>query len=152
MDMPKPSQGHLKLERLAGSWEGEETMHPSQWDPKGGTATGRNAIRMALGGFATICDYEQERDGTVTFTGHSVTTYNPKRDLYSLHWFDCMGSPPEVFEGGFDGDRFIVAHGGPMHVRLTYDLSEPRVMHSRMEMSRDGSEWNTLFEARYVRG
>jgi hypothetical protein len=30
MDMPKPSAGHLLLEKLSGSWEGEETMHPSE--------------------------------------------------------------------------------------------------------------------------
>ena len=36
MNMPQPSPGHHKLEVLAGSWEGEETMHPSQWDPPDG--------------------------------------------------------------------------------------------------------------------
>ena len=29
MEMPKPSAGHAELERLVGSWEGEETMHPT---------------------------------------------------------------------------------------------------------------------------
>ena len=42
MNMPNPSPGHLLLEKLAGSWVGEEIMHPSQWDPKGGVALGRN--------------------------------------------------------------------------------------------------------------
>ena len=52
MNMRTPSDGHLKLERLAGSWEGEEIMHPSQWDPKGGVATGRKKHEIGLGGFA----------------------------------------------------------------------------------------------------
>ena len=72
MEMPKPAPGHLKLERMAGSWEGEEKMPPSQWDPKGGVATGRSKSRVALSGFALITDYEQERDGIVTFSGHGV--------------------------------------------------------------------------------
>ncbi len=150
MEMPKPGPGHLRLERLAGQWEGEETMHPSPWDPKGGVALGRTKSRVALNGFALIGDYEQERDGVITFTGHSVMTYDPKEDLYSLYWFDCMGSPPEVFTGRFDGDVLTVGHGDPgMHARFTYDLSQPRQMATKMEMSEDGSAWKTLFEARY---
>jgi hypothetical protein len=61
MEMPKPTPGHLRLKKLEGHWEGEETMHPSQWDPKGGTATGRTQGRLALNGFALISDYDQER-------------------------------------------------------------------------------------------
>lgn len=150
MEMPKPGPGHAKMERLAGSWEGEETMHPSQWDPQGGTAVGRTMNRLALGGFALINDYEQERDGVTTFTGHGVMTFDPKQKLYALHWFDCMGSPPEVFTGGFEGDLLTLAHGGPgMHAILTYDLSKAGQMRTKMEMSRDGATWNTLFEGRY---
>ena len=152
MDMPKPAAGHLKLEKLAGHWEGEETMHPSPWDPRGGTAVARTTSRLALNGFSLISDYEQERDGVVTFTGHGVLTFDPGTDLYTLHWFDCMGSPPEVFVGRFDGDRLRVGHGGPgMHARLTYDVADPRRMRSKMEMSPDGATWNTLFEGSYER-
>ncbi len=150
MEMPKPSPGHVLLEKLVGSWEGEETMHPSQWDPVGGVAIGRNRQQMSLGGFALITDYEQERDGAITFTGHGVYTYDPKEDRYSLHWFDCMGSPPEVFVGRFEGDVLTLSHGGPgMHARMTYDLSAPETMKAMMEMSPDGEDWKVLFEATY---
>lgn len=152
MEMPKPTPEHLRLKTLEGHWEGEETMHPSQWDPKGGTAIGRTQSRLALNGFALISDYEQEREGVITFTGHGVWSVDPKNELYTLHWFDCMGSPPEVFTGGFEDQKLTVAHGGPgMHARLTYDLSDPQRMLSSMEMSRDGVTWNTLFEGCYQR-
>ncbi len=152
MDMPKPSAGHLLLEKLSGTWEGEETMYPSQWDPKGGVAIGRNQHKLSLGGFALISEYEQERDGAITFTGHGVYTYAPDEDRYYLHWFDCMGSPLEVFVGGFHGDVLILAHGGPgMHARMTYDLSTPGVMKGMMEMSPDGAAWKVLFDAVYRR-
>jgi len=152
MEMPKPAPGHMRLQKLEGHWEGEEIMHPSQWDPKGGTAVGRTRSRLALNGFALISDYEQERGGVITFTGHGVWSFESKTELYALHWFDCMGSPPEVFTGRFDGESIIMAHGGPgMHARMTYDLADPRSMLSKMEMSFDGVAWNTLFEGRYTR-
>jgi len=150
MDMQKPTAGHAKLETLAGVWVGEETMHPSQWDPKGGVAQGHTESRMALSGFALVSDYRQERDGVVTFTGHGVWTYDSKAELYTLHWFDCMGSPPEVFQGRFEGAGIVMAHGGPgMHARMTYDLTDPRRMKCVMQMSQDGREWKTLFDGWY---
>ena len=152
MEMPKPTPGHLRLEALAGHWEGEETMHPSQWDPEGGIAVGRRRSRLALNGFAVISDYEQERDGVVTYAGHGVWSFDQSEDRYALHWFDCMGSPPEVFLGQFDGDVLTVAHGGPgMHARLTYDLTDPGHLRTKMEMSQDGASWSTLFDGRYER-
>ncbi len=150
--MPKPTPGHSKLDKLAGSWVGEEKMHPSPWDPEGGIAVGRRKGRLALNGFALILDYEQERDGAITFAGHGVVTFDAGEEIYALHWFDCMGSPPEVFRGRFDGDLFSLAHGGPgMHARLTYDLSDPAEMLAKMEMSRDGAAWSTFFDGRYRR-
>ncbi len=152
MEMPGPSAGHRKLELLVGEWEGSERMYPSQWDPKGGVAVGRTRSRLALGGFAVISDYEQERDGAITFSGHGVYTFDPKTEVYSLYWVDSMGSPPEVFEGGFTGDVLTLGHGAPpMHVRLIWDLTESGQMASSMEMSDDGVTWNKLFDAAYRR-
>jgi len=152
MEMPRPSNEHRRLEMLAGDWEGNERMYPSQWDPTGGIAVGRTKSRMALGGFALITDYEQERDGTVTFSGHGFYTYDAKTKLYSLCWLDSTGSPPEVFRGDFTGDVLMLSHGAPpMHVRLTWDLTQPGCMASKMEMSEDGVAWNKLFDAEYRR-
>jgi hypothetical protein len=153
MEMPTPSPGHKKLEEIAGNWEGEEQMYSSPWDPNGGTAVGRIMSRVALNGFAVINDYEQKRDGKITFTGHGVFTYDPKEDTYMLVWVDCMGAPPEIFKGRFEGDILKLAHGGPgMHVRLTYDLSEANCLKTSMEMSPDGNTWNRFFDARLTQG
>ena len=150
MEMPKPTDGHAMLERLAGNWEGDEEMPPSQWDPAGGTAVARMNNRMGLTGFALIGDYEQERDGVITYSGHSVWTYDPEEALYSLHWFDSMGSPPERFTGRFDGDVIVMAHGGPMHARMTNDLSGGE-LRMQMEMSQDGETWMRMFTGVYRR-
>lgn len=147
MEMPKPSAGHLKLEAFAGTWEGREKLFPSPWDPAGGEATGRMRARVALDGFAVIVDYEQERGGEVNFRGHGVFTFDAKEEIYTLTWFDCMGSPPEVFRGRFTGEVLELAHGGPgMHARLTYDLSEAGRLSKRMELSEDGSAWDRFLE------
>lgn len=107
---------------------------------------------MALEGFAVISDYEQVRDGRTTFSGHGVYTYSPDTDEICLHWFDSMGSPPEVFTGGFDGEVLTLSHEGPrMHVRLIRDVTEGGVMAGRMEMSPDGQTWRTLYDSKYRR-
>ena len=117
---------------------------------KGGKATGRMNTRQALDGFAVIYDYEQERNGAITYAGHAVYTFDPKESCYVLHWFDSMGSPPEVFKGTFTGDVLTLAHGGPgMHARMTHDFSKEKRMVSRMEMSPDGKAWKTLFDGTY---
>jgi hypothetical protein len=152
MEMPNPGPGHARLRQLEGLWEGEETMHPSQWDPAGGTAEGRMWSRVALDGFALVSDYEQRRDGRVTYSGHGVMSFDARSANYLLHWLDCMGGPVEIFTGQFAGDVLTVAHGGPgMHARLTYDVSVPGVMNTRMEMSMDGTAWKTLFDGAYQR-
>src|SRR5437879_10302085 len=103
MVMPKPTDAHRRMAALAGRWAGQERMHPSPWDPKGGTATGRSDNLMALDGFALLHDYVQERNGAVSFTGHGVLTYDPQEQCYSMHWWDSMGFPAHVFKGNFDG-------------------------------------------------
>ena len=69
MTMPKPSDGHLVLEKLSGTWEGEETMYPSQWDPEGGVAVGRNRNRLTLGhggpGMHVRMTYDLSTPGTM---------------------------------------------------------------------------------------
>ena len=152
MEMPKPVAGHRKLEKIAGRWEGSEKMYPSPWDPQGGSATGRITSRVALNGFALINDYEQEREGKITFSGHGIFTYNPKEDVYTLVWVDSMGAPPEIFHGKFEGDLLKLAHGGPgMHVRLTYDVSQPDCLMTSMDLSQDGTAWDRFFDAQLRR-
>jgi len=74
--MPQPNQFHRQMERMAGSWLGEEKMCPSPWDPEGGTAIGRIENRIALDSIVLIQDYEQEPDGTVVYRGHGVLRWD----------------------------------------------------------------------------
>jgi hypothetical protein len=152
MDMPKPGPGHEKLELFAGNWSGEETMHPSPWDPAGGKATATISNRTACDGFWVVGDYEQRRGGAVTFRGHSVAGYDERSGEVQLHWFDSMGMGADLFRGKFDGSRLTLTCTNPMgHHRLAYDFSERGTMRSRMETSADGQRWSPMFDGVYHR-
>lgn len=152
MDMPKPTADHRKLDKLAGTWKGSETMHPSPWDPQGGVAQGATRGRTALNGFAVIVDYEQSRDGRRTFEGHGVYTWDARAGQVVLHWFDSMGQGIEEFRGSWDGDRLRLASQNAMgHARMNYDFAKPGELVSSMEMSQDGENWSKLFDGSYTR-
>ena len=153
MEMPRPGEAHKRLEKLVGSWIGEEVMQPSPWAPEGGTATGRVTNRMALDGFNIIQDYEQERNGVVTFRGHGIFSWDAMRHDYVLHWFDSMGMPPNEFRGDFDGDVLTLNSRGPQgHSRGIHDFTRPGSYTFKMDMSQDGSQWQNFMEATYQRG
>jgi len=150
MDLPKPGADHERLEKLAGPWAGTETMHPSPWDPKGGKAEAVTRGRISLGGFAVVVDYEQRRDGRVTFEGHGVYLWDGEAREVVLHWFDSMGGGREEFRGSWDGDRLTLTSKNPMgYARMLYDFSEPGRLSSAMDMSKDGESWSRLFDGSY---
>jgi hypothetical protein len=152
METPIPTAEHRRLEKMAGKWEGEELAYDSSSDSKANVAIGRINSRIALGGFALIHDYERERNGKITFTGHGVFTYNSKEKVYELTWFDSMGERRTVFTGQFEGDVLRLTHGVPgMHARLTHDMSRPGHLLVSMEMAEDGANWTKVFDARLVR-
>lgn len=151
MEMPQLTDGHRKLERIAGTWVGEEHMEPSQWCPTATTAQGKSVCTVILNGFAVTTDYEQTNEGQQTFSGHGVYTYNPKADTYQLHWFDSMGTECEVFTGTFDGDKLVMTSEGPMgQLRMTAEYSGGSLA-SKMEMSQDGENWALLFHGTYTK-
>jgi len=153
MEMPKPAPAHRRLEKLLGIWAGQEQMSPSPWDPQGGSAEARIENRLSCGGFAVVQDYQQIRDGAVTFEGHGVFTWDAVAERYVLHWWDSMGSPINVFVGDFEGDvlrmEYESSQGG--HHRLTCNLSQEDAYEIRMELSDDGVTWKTFMVGTNVR-
>ena len=152
MDMPKLTDAHKKLELLAGRWKGEEKLSPSPWDPKGGIATGRVNNRPALDGFAVVQDYEQERNGAVSFQGHGIFSYDAYQKNYVLHWLDSMGMPVNEFRGSFEGRVLTLTNKGQMGFnRAVFDLGENDKYKFKMEISQDGKNWYTFMEGSYTR-
>ena len=95
MEQPKPTEQHKKLERLVGSWVGEEKINGSP-HTKEPSATGTFDFRMDLGDLFAIVDYVEQAGGNTLMAGHGVIGWNAKEKTYTLHWFDTFGSPPSV--------------------------------------------------------
>ena len=152
MTMPEPSSGHAEFERLVGTWEGDEIIHPSHWEPEGAQARGRFHFERRLNGFALILDYEQRREGQLRFGGHGVVTYDPLGGLYHLHWFDSIGSLPEHYRGPLEEGRLLLSRADrEMAARQIYDVREADVMDLKLEVSPEGSDWRAYLEGRYHR-
>ena len=153
MQMPPPTAEHNWLQALAGTWTAEETMHPSPWDPKGGTAAGKVTSRMDLDGFWLLTDYTQARGGQITYRGHGVFGWDPAAHCYLMYWFDSMGSVVmSPARGRLDGKRLVFAQESPMgHSRYTYDVQADGRYHFSIEHSRDGKAWTSFMEGTYRR-
>jgi hypothetical protein len=152
MVMPLPTEQHERLAQLAGTWSGEETLHPSPWDRSGGQAHGTIEARMACDGFFLIADYVERREGRVTLRGHGVYGWDPRIDRYTMHWFDSLGDdpgPPAL--GTWEGDRLVFEREDPDgHTRYVYQLGD-RQYSFRIEFSPDGELWKLFMHATYLR-
>src|SRR6185503_8657799 len=147
MDMPKPTPAHDRLKSLVGSWTGDETIHPSPFDPKGGPATARVDNRSALDGFVVIQDYAQTRAGAPNYRGHGVFSWSAAENVYVMHWWDSMGFPASEFKGDFAGDVLTLKCATPMgHSRAAFDLGTPGRYTFRLDVSGDGRDWIPFME------
>lgn len=153
MDMPKPGDPHKKLSALVGEWTGDEKLHPSPWDPSGGGARAQVTNRWIADGFAVLQEYEQSRDGQVTFRGHGVFWFDPRTEEYVMHWWDSMGGTAGEYRGRFDGDRLVLGAAMPQggHSRTSWLLTGPDAHDFLMEVSPDGEVWMPAMEGQYQR-
>jgi len=148
--MPRPATEHEALALLAGEWLGQETIHPSPFDPIGGPAVGHVHNRPALNGFAIVQDYEQERNGAINFRGHGVFRWDADESCYILHWFDSLGQRPVEYRGTMEaGILTLSAPQGDGATRAIFDFSREGRYRYRMEVSPDGEQWFVFTEAEY---
>jgi len=150
-DMPRPGPEHDILARMAGSWVCEETMHPSAWSPEASTSEGRSSTRM-LEGFFAVCDYEQVKDGSVTFRGHGVYGWDPVAAEYVMYWFDSMGGAGGVARGTYADGVLTFQSTSPMgHHRYRYTFPDADRMTFQMAHSEDGETWKPTMDSIYRR-
>jgi hypothetical protein len=103
MHTPQLQPEHQRLAQLAGSWIGRETIQPSAWSPKGGTARCAFDARLVAGGFFLVSDYVHEEGTTgMNLRAHAVTGWDPERRAYVQHWFDAFGR--DEGRGVWEGD------------------------------------------------
>jgi len=137
------------LERFVGTWHAKETLHPSPWTPEGGPAEATLVARTALGGRALLQEYR--REGRAAYEGLGVMLLDPREGQYLLWWFDTLG-PPGPAKGGVRGEGLVLERESPVgRARYTYAFVRDGEFTLVIEHSRDGREWRTFLDARYVR-
>jgi len=153
MQMPNPDDHHEKLHALVGNWDGQEKMFPSPWDSEGGESVGQLTAKMELHGFFLFSNYEQIRDGHVTFKGHGVYGYDAHAGKYTMHWFDTMGGDPGApAMGDWEGDTLTFTNQHYFgYGRYTYQFINKGEYTFKMESSQDGENWNPLMESTFRR-
>ena len=153
MQMPQVQDQHRKLKALAGTWAGDEKLHPSPWDPQGGTGLGKTVARVDLDGFFVISDYTQERGGKVTYRGHGVFGWDSTQKCYVMFWFDSMGGEfTTPSRGHWEGNTLRFESKNAMgHGRYIWEFESVDRHTFRMENSQDGKQWATFMEGKYSR-
>ena len=152
--MPTPGPPHEQLARLAGEWSGEEVLHPSPWDPDGGTARGHWWFRMGLDGFYLLADVQQEHTpGTVNYRAHGVFGWDARGQCYTMHWFDPVGiDPGRPALGSFEQPAFTFIHETTWlgNSRYTFALADGRLRVRVENAAGAGGEWRTFLDGTYM--
>jgi hypothetical protein len=153
MNMPQVTEHHRKLAQLAGEWEGTEKIHVSPMSPQERSTTGHTSSRMDFGGFFLVSDYVQKCNGQVCFRGHGVYGWDPRKEKYTMHWFDVMGGDPGAPGlGAWDGNKLAFVHEHPMGFgRYSYIMENEKTYKFVIELSQDGMNWMTFMDGTYRR-
>jgi hypothetical protein len=151
MELPKPSDEHRRLHRLAGSWEGPEETFGAPGSPAA-PSLGRTVFRVGIDGLNVIGDYEQIREGHVCYRGLTVFGVDGQSGEAVWFWFDSMGLVPQPSRGRWTGEALVLQATFPQGVgRYTYELVGPDRYRFTLETSRDGLEFRTQMRGDYRR-
>lgn len=141
------------LARLAGTWQGEETIATTRWGA-GGAATGHVVASLQINGRVLVQDYREERDGQTALQVHAVFVAEPEHDQYSLYWFDSYGFVPGTPAPGlWNGERLTFVRSSPRgQTRHVYAFESDDVYTLRLESSFDGGvSWEPVMTGTYRR-
>ena len=154
MEMPKVNENHKKLQRaMEGKWTGEEILHPSPWDQKGGTARSRFELKTGVDGFWLVGDYEQEREGRINYRAHAVYGWDAKTQNFSMYWFDSMGMDPRgAAYGRWEGNTLTFEMSHEMgHSKYIYKFTGENTYDFSIEQSQDGKTWKPFVTSKWTR-
>jgi len=113
-------------------------------------ARGEGTHKIIQGGRWIAGTYWQNQyllDGTpvLTWELYWVVGWDPARGAYRATLADCYGHA-DVMSGHIEGDllTFVTEPGAPVHLRLTWDVSNPRDITWCNEASADGQTWMVI--------
>jgi hypothetical protein len=143
---------HTRLEQLAGSWSGDETLYANGDDP-GGAARSQVDARMVLGGAFLMTQYTAEREGFLPYSGIGITGWDDKSRCYTLHWFDALGRCSALpATGSFVGNVLKLEEAEPGgRIRYLYVLEGPDHYLFRIERTQADASWKPLMQGSYQR-
>ena len=107
-DMPKPGKEHLRLARIAGTYD---SVIESQGGGQTSTSKGEVASKMDFGGFWLVEEFKADFGG-MDFKGHAMTTFDTFKGKYVQTWIDSMAPVLLVLEGDFDKDGKVLTMTG----------------------------------------
>jgi hypothetical protein len=150
---PEVTDDHRKVHRFAGTWRSEETMLDSPW-AKGGPAQGLVKALVVLGGFFVMSDYEQTREGSVSFNSHSLMTFDQPEASVKLFGFDSLGFVPAAPAiGQWQEDRLTLMRVSPRgQARHDYQFENDNTYQLTLANSFDGGKsWIDVLRGTYRR-
>lgn len=147
MERPSPTDAHRLLHRFAGTWEGPEEIPGA---PGGGAFQGRTTFRVDVDGLFILGEYEQRRDGAVSYRGHTVFGVDGATGEACWYWFDSTGMvPPAPSRGRWVGDTVTFEATFPQGAgRYTYALDGDRYRFT-LAVAPDGKSFRNVMVGDY---
>jgi len=145
-------EGLERLNAFIGKWRGECEVASTPFNSNGGISGSTILGRKALEDNFVFVDEVLEQNEEVTFRSHKVFGYDPRQQVYTLHFFDSDGANPQTrAEGSWEGNKLTLTQITPFgFVRYIYGFTGEEHSH-RTEISEDGSKWSTVIQGNYRR-
>lgn len=152
MQLPQPTEFHEFLAGFVGHWAGDEILYPSPWAPEQRTARGEHRTELIVDGMFLRNEYTESRDSKVVFRGYGIYGYDVKRNLYTMHWFDSMGMPPQETTGTRDGDTLVFVNANAdTRGRYLYRLIDADHFSFRIEVADPTGDFRPMMHGEYER-
>lgn len=137
-----------QLDFWVGEWKAE-------WkDSDGNIQGGTNIITKTLGGCVVEENFSTDDK---TFTGRSLSMYNPVKKIWQQTWVDNNGGYM-AFTGGMDGDKMILwqktinkAGKEVMQRMVFYDINADSFTWDWENSTDNGKTWNLVWKINYKR-
>jgi hypothetical protein len=124
-----------------------------EWDvTQNGKPAGTNRITAILDGCVLM---EQWESANGKFSGRSFNRYDATTGQWEQLWVDNKGSVLRL-RGSYNGGRMVLegvtpGPDGDIRNRITWHNNADGTVRQVWEKSKDGAEWNTVFDGLYVR-